>query len=178
MIKLLATLAALLFACSAFAQGTGLKPSKGAGQAPATKLDPASATKPDPEPATKPDPEPATSSVQVPPTGPGESNAGVESLEKIFACLAVGLPKDWRSATIEVIEIASSGGERQFEAKYNYTRTLDSKPLPLEPCDTTGPARDVHGLNDFLEPEKRQWKRAILTFNSNGKFELKYDYTE
>jgi hypothetical protein len=172
MIKLLATIAALLLACSAFAQGTGLKPSKGAGQAPATKSDPA--------PATKPDPASATSSVQVqvPATGPGESNAGIESLEKIFACLAVGLPKDWRSATIEVIEVASSGGERQFEAKYTYTRTLESKTVPLEPCDTTGPARGVHGLNDFLEPEKRQWKRAILTFNSNGKFELKYDYTE
>ena len=170
MLRALAVLVALLVACTAFAQGAGLKPSKGAGQAPATKSDPA--------PATKPDPEPATSSVQVPPTDPGESNAGVESLEKIFACLAVGLPKDWRSATIEVIEIASSGGERQFEAKYTYTRTLESKPLALEPCDTTSPARGVHGLNDFLEPEKRQWKRAMLTFNSNGKFELKYDYTE
>jgi hypothetical protein len=158
MLKPVAFLAALLLACAANAQA----PSTGAGQAPSTKSDQA----------------PAASSVEVPAAGPGESNAGVESLEKIFACLSVGLPKDWRSATVEVTEIASSSGERQFEARYTYTRTLESKPQPLEPCDATGPAKSVHGLNDFLEPEKRQWKRAILTFNKDGKFELKYDYTE
>lgn len=154
MLRPLAALFSLLVACTAFAQATEPKSSTGAGQAP------------------------ATSAVEVPAAGPGETNAGVESLEKIFGCLAVGLPKDWRSATVEVSEIASSGAERQFEAKYTYTRTLESKPLPLEPCNADGPARAVHALNDFLEPEKRLWKRAILTFNSDGKFELKYDYTE
>jgi hypothetical protein len=164
MLRPLVALAALLLSCAVFAQGAGLKPkpSTDAGQAPATKSDQA----------------PAASSVEVPPASPEESNAGVESVEQIFACLAAGLPTGWRSATVEVIEIASSGAERQFEAKYSYTRTLESKPLPLEPCDATGPAKSVHALNDFLEPEKRQWKRAKLTFNSDGKFELKYDYSE
>ena len=78
-----------------------------------------------------------------------------------------------------MIEIASSGDERQFEAQYTYTRTLEStRRRGFQPCDATSPAKRVHALNDFLEPEKRQWKRAILTFSSDGKFELKYDYTE
>ena len=162
MLRPLAVLVALLLSCAAFAQGTGLKLPKGAAKTPATKSDPA----------------PATSTVEVPAASPGETNAGVESVEKIFACLSAGLPKDWRSATVEVTEIASSGLDREFEARYTYTRTPKSKPQRLEPCDTTGPAKDVHALNDFLEPEKRLWKRAMLTFNKDGKFELKYDYTK
>ena len=162
MLKPLAALVALLLSCTVFAQGTGLKPSKGPGKAASTKSEPA----------------PAKSPAEVPVAGPGESNEGIETLEKIFGCLAVGLPTDWRSATVEVKEIVSTGSERKFEAQYTYIRTLESTPQRLEPCDATGPARSVHALNDFLEPEKRQWKRAILTFNKDGKFELKYDYTE
>ena len=170
--RTLAVLVALLLAGSAFAQGTGLK------LKPAVEVAPAPSTGPGQTPPAKPDQAPAESNVEVPPAAPGESNAGVEVLEKIFACLASGLPKDWRSASVEVVELASSGAERQFEARYTFTRTLESKPLTLEPCDKTGPAKSVHALNDFLEPEKRGWKRAMLTFSSNGKFELKYDYTE
>ena len=84
-----------------------------------------------------------------------------KSLEEIFTCLAAGLTQDWRTATVEVIEIASTGNERQFEARHTFTRA----------------AKGVHSFNQFLEPEKREWKRASLIFNSNGKFELKYDYT-
>ena len=170
--RTLAVLVALLLAGTAFAQGTGLK------LKPATDVVPAPSSSPGQAPPAKPDQAPAEGKVEVAPAGPGESNAGVETLEKIFACLAAGLPKDWQSAIVEVIELASGGGERQFEAKYTFTRTLESKPVTLEPCDRTGPAKSVHALNDFLEPEKRGWKRALLTFSSNGKFELKYDYTE
>ena len=154
MLRPLTALVALILSCAAFAQGTGLKPSTGPGKAPAKR------------------------SVEVPAAGAGESNAGIESLERIFGCLSVGLPQDWGSATVEVTEIASTGNERQFQARYTFTRKLESTPQPLVPCESTGPARSVHGLNDFLEPEKRLWKRAILTFKSDGKFELKYDYTE
>jgi hypothetical protein len=134
MLKPLATLAALLVACAAFAQ--------------------------------------------APLKAPEESTPGVKAVEEIFACLAPGLTKDWRSATVEVIEIASTGNERQFEARYTFTDASDATPRQFQPCDATSPAKRVHALNDFLEPEKRQWKRAILTFSSDGKFELKYDYTE
>jgi hypothetical protein len=39
-------------------------------------------------------------------------------------------------------------------------------------------AQNVYKLNDFLEPDKRQWKVATLTFTSEGKFEIKYDYAK
>jgi hypothetical protein len=103
---------------------------------------------------------------------------GTKALEEIFVCLAAGLPKDWRTATVEVIDIGTDGGERRFEGRYTYTREKESKTLKLEPCDAAGPAKSVYQLNQYLEPEKRQWKRAILTFRSEGKFDLKYDYTE
>jgi len=44
------------------------------------------------------------------------------------------------------------------------------------PCDARDVAQRVYKLNDFLEPEKRLWKVATLTFTSDGKFEIKYDY--
>ena len=95
-----------------------------------------------------------------------------------MAWRARGLPKDGRTATVEVLEISSDGKERKFEARYTYTAVKAPKAVKLSPCDDTGPAKNVHEFNQFLEPEKRQWKRAILTFRSDGKFELKYDYTK
>ena len=77
-----------------------------------------------------------------------------------------------------MIEIASDGRERQFEARYTYLRANVPKPVRLQPCDATSPAKSVHEFNEFLEPEKRQWKRAILTFKSDGKFDLTYDYAQ
>ena len=137
MLRTLATLAALLFACAALAQA----------------------------------PAPAAESNDPEPKGPEP-----KSLEEIFTCLAAGLTQDWRSATVEVIEISSSGKERQFEARHTFTRAGDPKPQRLQPCDDTSAAKGVHGFNQFLDPEKREWKRAILIFNSDGKFDLKYDY--
>ena len=115
---------------------------------------------------------------QGPAPGPAPVNPGTKTLEEIFACLATGLPKDWRTATVEVIEVSSDGKEREFEARYTYTRASVPKPLRLQPCDDTLPAKGVHAFNQFLEPEKRQWMRAVLVISNNGKFDLTYDYTK
>ena len=165
MLKPLATLAALFVCCASLAQapatdpgapasGTGLKPSKGSGLTPS----PGSATAPSKTPEQ----------AGPPPT----------SMEEIFACLAPGLPRDWRTVTVEVIEVSTDGSEHQFEARYSYTRTKQPKAVPLAPCDAVAPARNVRLLNQFLEPEKRQWTRAMLTFRNDGKFDLTYDYSK
>ena len=119
-----------------------------------------------------------TALAQAPSTNPEPAGPAPKSLEEIFSCLAAGLPKDWHTATVEVIEVDTDGKERRFEARYAYTGVKAPKPVKLLPCDATGPAKNVHELNQFLEPDKRQWKRAMLTFRSDGKFELKYDYTK
>jgi hypothetical protein len=147
----------LLFACafalSAGAEGTGLKPpQKSTSSKPAAK-------------AKKPAAE--------------EDNPGVKAVEKIFGCVAKGLPKEWRRAWVVVTELSGDDKERSFEGKFFYS--LDdagTKPLALVPCDARQVAQGVYSLNDYLEYDKRSWKIATLVFTSDGKFEIKYDYTK
>ena len=148
---------ACAFALGAIAQGTGLKP-------PATSAPSKSAAKP------APDKKPAAEE---------EDNPGVKAVEKIFGCVAEGLPKEWRRAWIVVTELSGDDKERNFEGKFFYS--LDdagAKPVALVPCNAREVAQGVYALNDYLEFEKRRWKVATLVFTTDGKFEIKYDYVK
>jgi hypothetical protein len=108
-----------------------------------------------------------------------EDNPGAQAVEKIFVCVAEGLPKDWRRAWVVVTELSSGDKERSFEGKFHYSLdTSGANPIALVPCNARQVAEGVYALNDFLEQEKRQWKVATLLFTSDGKFELKYDYVK
>jgi len=108
-----------------------------------------------------------------------EENAGEKAVEKIFVCIADGLPKEWRRAWVVVTELEGGDKERKFEGKFLYSLdAAGANPQPLKPCDAREVAQSVYRLNDFLEHDKRQWKVATLMFTSDGKFEIKYDYTK
>ena len=126
--------------------------------------------------AAKPAPKPAAKSPQRPTT---QDNPGVKAVEKIFACVAEGLPEGWRRAWVIVTELSGDEKERTFEGKFHYSLdAAGANPAALVPCNAREVAERVHALNDFLEPEKRQWKVATLNFTSDGKFEIKYDYVK
>lgn len=104
-------------------------------------------------------------------------SAGVKAIEEIFACVAQGLPDGWRRAWVVVTELSGSGKERTFEGRFQVSlESAGEKRWNFVPCNARDVAERVYGLNDFLEPEKRQWKAATLLFTPDGKFELKYDY--
>lgn len=146
-------LCACAFATQASAQGTGLKPK-------------ASTTKP------------AAKAQQKPPTEV-DNEANVKAVEKIFQCVAEGLPPGWRQVRVVITEMSSAGKERSFEGKFEYSTENDwAKPVPLKPCDPREVAQGVYGLNEYLAPERRAWKVATLTFTDEGKFEIKYDYVK
>ena len=153
-------LCACAFAMQAAAQGTGtqgsgLKPSTGTSK-PGAKA-----------PAKKPAAAPTTV----------DEEANIKAVEKIFQCVAEGLPPGWRQVRVVITEMSSGGKERSFEGKFEYSTESDwAKPVPLKPCDSREVAQGVYGLNEFLAPEKRAWKVATLTFTDEGKFEIKYDY--
>lgn len=112
-------------------------------------------------------------------TAKDEDNPGEQAVEKIFVCVAEGLPKDWRRAWIVVTELSGDARERNFEGKFHYSLdAAGANPAALVPCNARQVAEGVYALNDYLEPEKRQWKVATLVFTSDGKFELKYDYAK
>ena len=108
-----------------------------------------------------------------------QDSPGVKEAEKIFACVETGLPEGWRRASVVVTELSGDDKERTFEGKFQYSLdAAGTNPVSLVPCDAREVAQRVYALNDFLEPEKRQWKVATLTFTSDGKFEIKYDYVK
>lgn len=151
--RILVAVFASAFALSAYAQA-GLKP-------PTSAIKPKAAAKAPQKPAAE------------------EDNPGVQAVERIFACVAEGLPNDWRRAWIVVTELSSGDRERNFEGKFHYSLDPEgANPLALVPCNARQVAEGVYALNDFLEHEKRQWKVATLVFTSDGKFELKYDYAK
>ena len=128
-------------------------------------------------PAAQSKPTAATKTQKKP--AAAQDNPGVEEVEKIFACVATGLPEGWRRAWVVVSELSGDDKERTFEGKFQYSLdAAGTNPVNLVPCDAREVAQRVYKLNDFLEPEKRQWKVATLTFTSDGKFEIKYDYVK
>ena len=102
----------------------------------------------------------------------------VRAVQEIFDCLAAGLPAgDWREARAEVAEIASEGTGRTFKGTFSYLpRGEGAGPADLVPCDSREAAARVYALNEFLEPERRNWKAVRLVYTSEGRFELDYDY--
>jgi len=103
---------------------------------------------------------------------------GVMAVEAIFACVAQGLPDGWQRAWVIVTELSESAKGRTFEARYQVSlEGAGESRWNFVPCNARDVAERVYGLNDFLEPGKRQWKVATLLFTQDGKFELKYDYT-
>jgi hypothetical protein len=124
--------------------------------------------------ATKPAPQPAAPAAAAAATEP-EGSSAERVVQEIANCILAGAPQGWRTAGIEVNELDNDGKQRQFEARYFYT-AADGKPQELKPCDAREPAMNVYRLNSALAPDKRDWVKATLSFTSEGKFELKYDY--
>jgi len=134
--------------------------------------------------AAKPKPKASSAQPQKPAAQPLQGaaaeadSAGVKAIEAIFACVAQGLPEGWQRAWVVVTEMSGTGKERTFEGRFTMSlEAASDKRWDFVPCNARSVAEGVYGLNDFLEPEKRQWKVATLLFTPDGKFELKYDYT-
>jgi hypothetical protein len=100
-----------------------------------------------------------------------------KAVQEIFDCLASGLPKDWRKAWVVVSDLGEVGKERRFEGKFFYAMSAaDRAGTPLLPCSAQQVARGAVALSAGLPADQRRWKSVTLTFASEGKFELYYDY--
>jgi hypothetical protein len=98
-------------------------------------------------------------------------------IQEIYDCLAVGLPAKWKKAWVVVTEVGESGTERQFEGKFFYALSAaDKTGAPLLTCSAQQVAKGVVSLSANLPAEQRRWKGVTLTYTSDGKFNLAYDY--
>lgn len=117
--------------------------------------------------------------VAIPALGadPAPAQPDAKVIQSIYDCLAAGLPKDWKEAWVTVHQLKDTGKERQFEADFLYsTRAQDTRGEPLHPCDSQRVVQEVLSLNSTLSPEQRRWTSTRVTFGSDGKFAIQYNY--
>ena len=93
-------------------------------------------------------------------------------IEGIFACLSPGLPQDWRKAWV----VVTSGASAPSAKFYFSTTRRDSDGEELIPCSAQAITQRITSLNDRLPPPQRAWSKATLTIDSEGEYELSYDY--
>lgn len=117
---------------------------------------------------------------EAPAAKPAAEPPQAKILQEVFDCISGELPADWRAAWVNVLEVGRSADRktRSFEANMRYTnKEGDYDGEPLKPCDSAKVIQAVGDLNEFLKPEERAWTVAQLIFLSDGKFEIRYDYT-
>jgi hypothetical protein len=126
----------------------------------------------------QPDAKPAAEAQKPAPVP--ERVADPEIIKKIVACLAAGLPKDWKLTWFVVTEINhnDTGSARQFEADFFFaTNVKDKTGKPLKPCGPEPIIQAVGELNDYLPESQRRWTQATFIFAREGEFKVSYDYT-
>jgi hypothetical protein len=115
----------------------------------------------------------APSSAAASPAAPMAIEAKL--IESIFNCLSPGLPPDWKRAWVEIID---QGGGREKQAKFRVSNIghASDEGEPLEPCNARALTGSIVSLNEKLPPDRRAWSRALLVIESDGEYELTYDY--
>ena len=91
-------------------------------------------------------------------------------IERIFNCLSPGLPPDWKRVWVEITD--------QKDAIFRVSNIghVNDEGEPLVPCNAAALTGTIVGLNEKLAPDRRAWKRALLVIESDGEYELSYDY--
>jgi hypothetical protein len=98
-------------------------------------------------------------------------------IERMFGCLAPGLPKDWKKTWVTVTAETPGEVPGKFQISAFYASDMaDRKGQPVKPCGWDPFVEGFFALNQSLSEEQRAWKTARLTVTSEGKFELNYDY--
>ena len=142
---------------------------------------PASVPAPSPPPIARPAPLPEKREIAaIAPAPFAAPKLDGKLVEQIVSCLAPGLPPDWKRTWVVITDVeADSAKGSRYEAKFYATNSLgDDEGEPLVPCDAQEISRRITGLSDGLPPDRRRWKTARLVIDSEGEFELKYDYAK
>ena len=95
-------------------------------------------------------------------------------MEQIFSCLAPGLPQDWKRTWIVVTSAVPAAA-----AKFYFTSSYREEDAEeFVPCNVQEITRRITALNDALPPGQRNWKSARLAIDSEGEYEMRYDYSK
>ena len=98
-------------------------------------------------------------------------------IESVFNCLSPGLPPDWKRAWVEITD-QGGGKEKSSKFRVSNIRDNDDEGEPLVPCNAQALTGSIVGLNAKLPADRRAWTRALLVIDSDGEYELTYDYAK
>jgi len=110
---------------------------------------------------------------------PAAAGPDPKVFQDIYTCLAPGLPPGWAKAwvTISELERSEDGKSKNYEGIFRYSlKAEDDEGEDLRPCDTAFVVKHMGDMNEHLKPEQRNWVSVTLTYLSDGKYEMKYDY--
>ena len=130
---------------------------------------------PPPPPVAKPAAAPERREVAAvaPPASPFPApKLDAKLVEQIFSCLSPGLPQDWKRTWV-VVASPEAAAATKFFVTSSYR---DEDAEEYVPCNVQEITRRITSLSDALPPEQRRWKSARLAIDSEGEYELKYDY--
>lgn len=97
------------------------------------------------------------------------------AVQSMLECLVQGLPEDWRRAEM-MVELAKPGADTG-DVEYTVVRSgAQDKPEAFTPCDVRKPPRTLLDARKSQAPARRGWTRARLVLQSDGKFEINYEY--
>jgi hypothetical protein len=126
---------------------------------------------------------PAAPAAEVQKPRPVGQPADPQIIEKMFNCLAPGLPKDWKKAWFVITETDRNedGTSRNYEANFFFATSMnDSKGKKLLNCGADPVLEGVRSLQDYLPESQLRWTGATFTFSREAegvKFGATYDYT-
>jgi hypothetical protein len=125
-----------------------------------------------PAPIVAPPAEPRREvAIAAPAAAPSGPRLDAKTVEQIFSCLAPGLPAEWRRTWVELTHAGSA-----VSAKFYYTTTLRREDgEEFTPCNAQEVARRILALDAALPPERKGWRVARLSIDSEGAYELLYD---
>ena len=127
-----------------------------------------------PAPVAAPAPPPAPVVATIAPAPSSAPKLDAKMVEQIFSCLAPGLPQDWKRTWVVV-----TSTEAAVTTKFFFTASYrDEDAEEFVPCSVQEITRRITGLSDSLAPAQRRWKSARLAIDSEGEYELVYDYTK
>ena len=100
------------------------------------------------------------------------SSAETQAVAGIAECLVQGAPEGWQRLYM-VVELPEAGAQ-SGEVRYLAEREGDR--FAYQPCDIRRPARLLLDTREAQPPERSGWTGARLILQSDGKFQLNYDY--
>ncbi len=96
-----------------------------------------------------------------------------ELVDYAMAAMVEGLPKNFQIAWLEYERLGSNHNKINYYCVIEENGNIEE----FSPSDSFVPIKCIELMNNYLEEENKNWKKAILKFTPN-ELELDYEFDE